>query len=141
LRLRKLELLIAFPDRRLCGRSGENPIKALVLLALALTVVAETTVAGVPSAPFARACENSGHQDAFLTKARSMGDVADLIKSLGPRAIVVVGAAYVCFGLFAYWQADPGSDLKMFLFEFRKAGARSETSEINIPERRDIRKD
>lgn len=65
-----------------------------------------------------------------------MSTVADLLKSMGPRTIVVVGLAYVGFGIFAYLQADPGSDLKMFLFEFKKAGgtaALSKVPEIPIP--------
>lgn len=59
--------------------------------------------------------------------------ITDLLKAFGRKILVVLAMVYVSFGVFAYWQADPGSDLKLFLFEFTKAGGqKAQSSGLSI---------
>ena len=63
-----------------------------------------------------------------------MNAIAELIKVLGPKIIAVILAAYVAIGAFVYFQTDPGKPMKLFLFEFTKAGNGQKTTpgEIRI---------
>jgi hypothetical protein len=48
--------------------------------------------------------------------------ISDMVHTLGRNAFIILTLSYIGFGIFAYWQADPGSNLKLFFFEFTKAG-------------------
>lgn len=51
-----------------------------------------------------------------------MTTLSEISKRFTPRAILLLLSLYILFGVFVYVQADPGTQLKIFLFEFTKAG-------------------